>query len=112
MDAAANGAAAPAADSQQLASASAAARVPPQTEAINYPQLVQREFPEEWNSTAAPPTLWVVMDARGNVLRKGSMTPGATVTADQPFESQHPWTMVRVKTASGRILPLAVMTIN
>ena len=48
----------------------------------------------------------------GKVLRKGSMPPGAAITADQPFESQRPWTMTSVKTASGRIVQLAVMTLN
>jgi hypothetical protein len=110
-------AAAAAADSQQLASVNAAPAAPPAAGAlrsagINYQQLLQREFPEVWNDSEPPHIVWAVIDAQGNVLRKGSLAPGAAITADQPFESQRPWTMIKVQTASGRTLQLAVMTLN
>jgi hypothetical protein len=46
------------------------------------------------------------------VLRKGELSPGASVTADQPFESQRPWQLITVVTASGSSLQLAVMSVN
>ena len=115
---------APAAPPAQLAraSADAAAPVPPPGAAqaagavrqnrIDYQQLMQREFPEVWKGDEPPHTLWVVLDAEGKVLRKGELSPGASVTADQPFESQRPWQMVKVVTASGSSLQLAVMSVN
>jgi hypothetical protein len=79
---------------------------------IDYQQLLQREFPEVWNGNEPPHTVWVVMDAAGKVLRKGGLSPGATITRDQPFESERPWQMFGVTTASGSSLQLAVMHIN
>jgi hypothetical protein len=113
----ASAAATASADSQQLAGVNAAPAAPPAAGAqrsagIDYGQLLQREFPEVWNESEPPHTVWVVMDSRGNVLRKGSLSPGAAISADQPIESQRPWTMVKVQTASGRELQLAVMTLN
>jgi hypothetical protein len=108
----------------QLARASADAEVPMpvvapiqaagsiRKDGPDYQQLLQREFPAVWNGNEPPHTVWLVIDGKGNVLRKGSLLPGATVTADQPFESQRPWEMIDVKTASGRTLQLAVMTTN
>lgn len=78
----------------------------------DYQQLVQREFPDAWNGKEPPHIVWVVLDADGKVLRKGELSPGATVTADQPFESQRPWQMVKVVTASGSSLQLAVMRVD
>jgi hypothetical protein len=109
--------AAAAADSQQLASVNATPAAPSAAGAlrsagIDYQQLLQREFPELWNDGEPPHIVWVVIDAQGHVLRKGSLAPGAAITADQPFESQRPWTMIKVQTASGRTLQLAVMTLN
>lgn len=78
----------------------------------DYQQLVQREFPEVWNGSEPLQTLWVVIDASGKVLRKGTLAQGAAFTADQPFESQRPWMMVQVTTASGSSLRLAVMSVN
>ena len=105
------------------ASADAAAPVPPPAAAqaagavrrqnsVDYQQLVQREFPDTWKGTEPPHIVWVVLDANGKVLRKGELSPGASVTADQPFESQRPWQMVKVVTASGSSLQLAVMSVN
>lgn len=105
------------------ASADAAAPIPPPGAAqaagavrsqnsVDYQQLVQREFPEAWKGNEPSHTVWVVLDANGKVLRKGELSPGASVTADQPFESQRPWQMVKVVTASGSTLQLAVMSVN
>jgi hypothetical protein len=104
------------------ASADAAAPMPPPGAAqasgavrqnrIDYQQLVQREFPEAWKGNEPPHTVWVVLAADGKVLRKGELSPGASVTADQPFESRRPWQMVNVVTASGSSLQLAVMSVN
>jgi hypothetical protein len=103
------------------ASADAAAPIPPgaaqaagavQQNRVDYQQLVRREFPEVWKGNEPPHTVWVVLDADGKVLRKGELSPGASVTADQPFESQRPWQMVTVVTASGSSLQLAVMSVN
>ena len=102
----------------QLARASAEAAAPIQAagairkDGPDYQQLLQREFPEVWDGTEPPHTVWVVVDANGKVLRKGELSPGATVTPDTPFESQRPWQMVKVTTASGSSLQLAVMSIN
>jgi hypothetical protein len=78
----------------------------------DYQQLVEREFPDVWSGKEPAHTVWVVMDAAGKVLRKGELAPGAAVTADQPFESQRPWQMISVTTASGSSLRLAVMRVD
>jgi hypothetical protein len=102
----------------QLARAGADAVAPIQAagairkDGIDYQQLLQREFPEVWNGIEPPHTVWVVVDANGRVLRKGELSAGATVTPDQPFETQKPWQMVRVTTASGSSLQLAVLSVN
>ena len=78
----------------------------------DFQQLAQREFPGIWNGSEPLQTLWVVIDASGKVLRKGTLAQGAAFTADQPFESQRPWRMVQVTTASGSSLRLAVMRVD
>ncbi len=104
--------------SVQLARASADAVAPVQAagavrkDSPDYQQILQSEFPQVWNGSEPVSTVWVVIDARGNVLRKGELAPGASISADQPFEVRNPWEMVNVKTASGSPLQLAVTRVN
>jgi hypothetical protein len=94
--------------SQERDKSEAAAGAVRQAE-TGHQELLQREFPDVWNGIAPPRTVWLVIDARGQVVRKGILTGADTLKSIQPPGE---WDVALVITASGSSLQLAVIRIN
>ena len=100
-----------------VASALSTAPRPADTEA---PASVLRErFPEEYASPSPPHTLWLLRDARGEVLRTGRLNDSAslqTVSVDvqraYPARRLSPWVITPLTNERGLPVELAIATLT
>jgi len=108
---------APPAAAGVVASALSTAPRPADTEAPA--SVLRKRFPEEYASPSPPHTLWLLRDARGEVLRTGRLNDSAslqTVSVDvqraYPARRLSPWVITPLTNERGLPVELAIATLT